>query len=113
MIRFRIRMAEVFHIPLWLLKDMFWMMGFVIPAIILMVPTITLSVIIAIKSYKSAKTFIPNIAVLCWICANSVWMTGEFFGFDFRIKSLALFGIGIVLISYFLLKRYIKERKEH
>ena len=76
-------------------------------------PTLVFALIITIRTRHFISEFYHNLAVVCWIVANSYWMTSEFFVFDsnplhfydFSFKDLAIipFLIGILLLVYFYL----------
>lgn len=72
------RHFEDFHIFLWLIKDTCWMMEFKKFGVIMVLPTIAVAVYIALITRKTESIFI-NLAVLCWISANSYWMVVEFY----------------------------------
>jgi len=79
MIEERIRRFENWHILLWLLKDLCWVMDYKSFGTFMIVPTISLALIITYKTRKVFSELMHNIAVVCWICANSTWMFGEFY----------------------------------
>jgi hypothetical protein len=119
MIEEKIRKFENWHILLWLFKDLCWVMGFKVFGTIMIIPTVLLAFIITFKTRKIPSEFIHNWAVVCWICANSSWMLGEFFfdgedGIDPRIliipRILFVLGIGILFVYYslFYLKMWRK-----
>ncbi len=101
---------ESIHFPMWILKDLAWMLGFGVMSLSLAIPTIIISVLL-IK--WSAKFFekMENIAILCWLTANTLWMSHE--QFDVQTKELAviMFSFGIIIsFSYLpaLIKRLLK-----
>ena len=98
---------ENIHIPLWLFKDTCWMLHFKLLGTLLILPTVTVALVIAWKTRKEKHLFYPNLGVAFWICANSIWMAGEFFELPFLIPSLVLFigGITIVLYHFWLVYR--------
>jgi len=99
---FRIRKFENFHILLWLLKDLSWVMDFKILGLIMIVPTIGVAVYITILTRKSSSELFHNLAVVCWICANSVWMIGEFFYDDTtRPAATVFFAAGLLFIIWY------------
>ena len=107
---YEIRKFENFHILLWLLKDTSWLMGWRAFGIFMILPTVGFAVFIAWKSRKDPMNFLPNLAVICWILANSFWMMTEFFGVEEELRIFAAipFSCGLALICcyYFsLLKR--------
>ena len=98
---------ENFHIPLWLLKDTCWMLGLKTPAIIMILPTLTLAFMLSYRSRHHKPSFMPSLAVCLWISANSVWMLGEFYHFDFRIPALFLFLCGMFIIGLFFFQALV------
>jgi len=79
-------------------------------------PTILLAIYIT-WIHRSEKTeLLHNLAVVFWICANSVWMIGEFY-YDDTTRKYALFffiaGLGTAGYYYFselLLKKILKRQ---
>lgn len=107
-----IREYENLHIALWLLKDTCWVMLFKIPALCMIIPTILVAIYIAWHSRKELSDLWHNIAICCWICANSTWMIGEFF-FDDTLRPYAIIffltGISSILFYYAVLIRFSKK----
>lgn len=102
-----IRKIENFHILLWLLKDLSWMMTWRAFGIFMIFPTMGFALYITWRRRYNKSELFYNLAIICWICANSLWMVAEFFGFEehFKIYSLVLFVLGIVIIcSYHFLR---------
>ena len=98
----KIRKFENVHILLWLFKDLCWVMDLKIPGLLMIVPTIVMAIYITVLSRRSASELFHNLAVVCWICANSVWMIGEFFFNDgTRPIAMVFFLAGILFISWF------------
>lgn len=98
----KIRKTENFHILLWLLKDLCWVADFKVAGMIMIVPTIIVAVYITWISRKSYPELMHNIAVVSWICANSAWMTGEFFFNDgTRPAATAFFVTGLLVIGFY------------
>lgn len=109
----QIRNYENVHILLWLIKDLCWCLIWKKLGIIMIVPTILVAFIITYKTRKIKIEFIHNIAVTCWIIANSAWMITEFLAIDeiplvynFTYKYLAI--IPFVIGIFILLIHYIK-----
>src|SRR5262245_23689592 len=72
----------------------------------MIVPTLFVAVNIAWNTRETREEFIHNVAVFFWICANSIWMIGEFF-FDDSTRPFALifFILGLLtLASHYLPK---------
>ncbi len=102
----RFRRTENMHIFLWLLKDICWALDFRIMGMIMIVPALTVAVTITWQTRKITSELFHNLAVILWIAANSLWMAGEFYGFDegaWGSRHLALipFGTGLLILLYF------------
>jgi hypothetical protein len=102
-----LRKFENFHILLWLLKDLSWLMNWKFFGSFMIIPTFGFAVFITFKNRKDILELLPNVAVLFWICANSTWMLSEFFLPLESIKTFAVFpfigGIVMMLLYAFLL----------
>lgn len=103
MISEKLRKTENMHIIFWLVKDTCWCLLFKPLAMLMIIPTILIAIWIAMKTRKMPSEFAHNIAVLCWITANSIWMYGEFYEND-GTRPIALFfffsGLGSLGIYY-------------
>ncbi len=104
----RFRWIENMHIFLWLLKDICWALNFKIVGIFMIIPALTVAVAITWQTRKITSELFHNLAVILWITANSLWMVGEFYGFDegtWGSRHLALipFGVGLLILVYFYL----------
>jgi len=103
----KIRHYENLHIPLWLIKDTCWMLQWRILGITMIVPTITVAIIITVKSWRERDDeFWINLAICFWISANSYWMICEFFKHE-EIKNYAgiPFVAGMLCVVGFYAKR--------
>ena len=115
--RFRdIREYENLHILLWLLKDTCWVMLWKTMGLIMIVPTILVAFHITwIRRYVPSDLF-HNLAICCWISANSVWMIGEFFYEDtFRPVATVFFIAGLLCVAFYyllVLPREIRNRRD-
>lgn len=87
------------------------MMGYKTSGMIVAVPTLSMAVYLAFATVKNQRLFIPNLAVLCWISANVMWMIGEFYVINFVPASLTLFISGIIVISYYFVRFYKRPGK--
>lgn len=112
----KLRRFENLHIIFWLLKDMAWSMGWRYMGISMIIPTLLISIYMTKKLKGNASEFYHNLAVICWIVANSYWMISEFFGFEELIiigslkwvhLALIPFISGLLFIAYF----YFIKRK--
>lgn len=108
----KIRKVENLHIIFWLLKDMSWCMLWKELGLIMIIPTISVSFYLIYFTHKNLTEFYHNIAVFCWILANSYWMISEFFGFDelyinsfiqWKTLSIIPFGTGVLILAWYYL----------
>jgi len=106
-----LRAYENLHIVFWLVKDACWVMDFKIPGLIMIFPTVLVAIHISWLHRKSMAELYHNLAIVCWISANSIWMIGEFF-FDDTLRpiSIVFFSLGILLVAIFYL--YIQPRQK-
>lgn len=115
-----LRRYENLHIVFWLLKDMSWSMGWKCLGVIMIAPTLFLSIYLTMKFKKNKTEWFHNNAVICWIIANSYWMISEFYDFEESIiygsikyvhLSLIPFGVGLFLIGYYYLTHKFRAPK--
>ena len=106
------RKMENLHIVFWLFKDIAWCMFWKPLGIAMIIPTLTISIIIAYRTRKIFSELAHNLAITVWIMANSFWMCSEFFGVDnlivfgnTTVKHLAMipFVTGILILAYYYL----------
>jgi hypothetical protein len=106
------RRLENLHIVFWLFKDIAWCMIWKPLGIIMIFPTLIISIMISIRTRQYMSELCHNLAITAWISANSYWMISEFAGFDthilfgnFTYKHLAIvpFSIGILLLGFYYL----------
>jgi hypothetical protein len=111
------RKMENLHIVFWLFKDVAWCMVWKPLGIVMIFPTLIVSIIIAWRTRQFVSELCHNLAITVWITANSYWMLSEFFGFDthilfgsYTMKHLAIipFTIGLMILGYYYL--YWKPR---
>jgi hypothetical protein len=96
-----IRKFENFHILLWLIKDLCWVTLSEKMGVFMIIPTISFAIYITWISRSDASELAHNLAVCFWICANSIWMIGEFFYDDsFRPQATVFFVIGLLCIAW-------------
>jgi len=117
----RYRKMENMHIVFWLLKDISWCMIWKVLGMMMIAPTLIISLVIAWRTRQFKSELAHNLAISFWISANSLWMISEFFGFDtinvwngFEGKHLALipFAIGIfILLYYYIFQKKHEERE--
>jgi uncharacterized protein involved in cysteine biosynthesis len=108
----RLRKMENLHIVFWLFKDISWCMLWRPLGMAMVIPTVLVAFWLAYRTRGYLPEFCHNLAVICWISANSYWMICEFYEFDteplihsYTYKHLALipFCLGLIpLIFYYL-----------
>jgi hypothetical protein len=107
----KIRNLENTHILLWLIKDTCWVLEFKLLGLIMILPTIAMAFYLSYLSRVDKKELLHNLAVSCWILANSVWMIGEFYLNDSTRPIAAGFfilGLAFVAIYYIGRVRWVK-----
>ena len=104
------RKMENLHIVFWLLKDISWCMVWKPLGILMIVPTLAISIVISWRNRHYVSETCHNLAISIWITANSYWMTSEFLHFDtdvlfgeYTYKHLAIipFVTGILILAYY------------
>ncbi len=96
----KLRKFENLHILFWLIKDAAWVSGYNALGVVMILPTWLMAVWITWKLRKSMTELAHNIAVVCWISANSIWMIGEFYYNDTtRFPAKMLFFAGIIILA--------------
>lgn len=104
------RRMENLHIVFWLLKDVAWCMIWKPLGILMIFPTLAISIVIAWRTRHLVSEWCHNLAITCWISANSYWMLSEFAGFDnlvlignvtYKHLSLIPFLLGLLLLVYY------------
>ncbi len=117
----RYRKMENMHILFWLLKDVAWCMIWKVLGLVMIFPTLIISIIIAWRTRSFKSELAHNLAISFWISANSYWMISEFFGFDERPiifgvegKYMAVipFVIGVLILAYYYLFQKPRESRE-
>lgn len=79
----------------------------------MIIPTVSVAIYLTYKLRKSTTELLHNLAVCCWILANSVWMTGEFYANDtYRPYATIFFGIGLLLVAYYYLVAQHKKTQD-
>lgn len=105
-----IRKFENFHILLWLFKDLCWVTLSKTAGIVMIVPTLTLAIYITFTNRSDKAELAHNLAVCFWICANSVWMIGEFFYDDgLRPEAIVFFVLGLMAMLFYYVPILVKR----
>ncbi|HJV19208.1 MAG TPA: hypothetical protein VJ552_04955 [Sediminibacterium sp.] len=106
------RKMENLHIVFWLFKDVAWCMGLKWLGMVMIIPTLIISVVIAYRTRQYMSELSHNLAITVWISANSYWMVSEFLHFDnniitgeitFKHLSLIPFITGILILGFYYL----------
>lgn len=97
-----IKKLQLFHIPLWVLKDFCWMIGMSSLSLILAIPAILVSILII--NYTAGIKKLENYIIFCWLCANTLWLMDEKLNAHTHYLSVVFFIIGIGVSV-----KYIKE----
>lgn len=99
-----IRASENFHIVLWLVKDVSWILGYKVLGVVMFVPTIIMAIWIAWRSREEVGELLHCLAVVFWITANGIWMVGEFW-FDDTKRHVAVpfFIAGLICVGWYYL----------
>ncbi len=108
-----IRDYENFHIVLWLFKDICWILDFKAFGTFMIFPTFIAAVYITWRWRSIQSELFHNIPVCLWICANGIWMIGEFYYDDgLRPAATVFFLIGILIVAiYYLIILPLRWRK--
>lgn len=109
-----IRSIENLHIMFWLIKDYGWVQDIHFLGVLMVIPTLSIAIWLAWKLRTDRSELAHNLAICCWIIANSIWMAGEFFLEDgTRPLATVFFSLGILalLVHYSLrLISILRER---
>lgn len=79
----------------------------------MIVPTLSLAIIISVKTRKNIAELLPNIAIALWITANSIWMCDEFFELGIKKACYVPFIMGLILTAYWLIFYFPAIWKEY
>ena len=108
-----IREYENLHIALWLIKDTCWVMGWSIGGMLMIMPTLFVAIHITWRARKDLADLFHNVAVCCWISANAIWMTGEFFFQDgLRNYAMIFFSMGLVVVAIFYIVHFPEIKRK-
>jgi hypothetical protein len=104
------RRMENLHIVFWLFKDIGWCLVWKPLGLVMIIPTLAISIVIAYRTKEMVSELCHNLAITFWISANSYWMISEFMKFDvltvyggITYKHLALipFFMGVFCLVYY------------
>jgi integral membrane sensor domain MASE1 len=79
--------------------------------VVMITPTLLLAIYITWIHRKEKSELLHNTAIVLWICANSVWMIGEFY-YEDKTRSCALFFffVGLLTAVYYYISEVIIKR---
>jgi hypothetical protein len=104
------RDIENAHIFLWLMKDNSWCHDWHIFGMVMIFPTLAVQMYLTWGSRHDIHEVFHSIAVLLWIAANAIWMTGEFFYDDScRPASEWFFGAGLASVAFYYAVHFRKR----
>lgn len=107
-----LRAAENFHIVLWLMKDLCWVMIWRPLGLAMFLPTLAMALWIAWRSREEIGELLHSLAVVCWIMANGVWMITEFwFSDEDRYMAAPFFAAGLLLVAWYHLVILPRHRR--
>ncbi len=95
---------ETIHIPLWLFKDLCWLMTWRTFGIVMAVPTIIVAFALVWLTRKDTTRFLPNVSIAFWITANANWMVDEFYDLNTRYYSIIPFVLGIITFVIYVIQ---------
>jgi len=98
------RLLENLHLPIWLIKDLCWAIVYKPLGVFMIAPAIALAVFVALKSHKNRMYFLPNVSVVFWILANSLWMLAEFYSFNLKHWFISSFILGMISMLIWIVK---------
>ncbi len=105
----RVRKQENLHIVFWLIKDSCWMLGIKWLGALMVLPAMVIAIWIVYNTKHTREVFI-NLAILCWITANSYWMLVEFYNNDEqRVLSAVPFVLGFVFVGIYYYKAAVSK----
>ena len=113
MIPTRIRATENLHILLWLIKDTCWVQEYRLMGVCMIVPTIAVAIFLTIRTRLVKEEFIHNLAIVFWLCANSIWMIGEFYYEDAtRPYAVIFFSMGLFTLAVHYVPKWARIKTE-
>lgn len=110
-----LRKLENAHVGFWLMKDTSWCQHWTVLGLVCAVPMLLLSMKLVYDCRRDPEELVHAIATVLWICANIVWMIGEFYFDDgIRWATRPFFFLGIlILVAYYtvtFLKRLTRQK---
>jgi hypothetical protein len=90
-----IDILNIIHFPLWILKDMMWLLKLGVISFTLSIPAILISIILVFntKGYQRLE----NLIISFWLMGNTLWMSHEMFGVNTLPIAIISFIFGIFI----------------
>ena len=104
------RKMENLHIVFWIFKDIGWCLLWKPLGMVMIFPTLIISIVIAWRTRHMMAELTHNLAITFWIFANSYWMTTEFLAIDgnkvfaditYRQLTIIPFLLGVFSLAYY------------
>lgn len=86
---------NVVHLPLWILKDLMWLLKYGLISFTLSIPTIIISILLVFNTKGYVR--MENMILLFWLSGNTLWMSDEMFGVHTLPFAIVSFAIGILI----------------
>lgn len=97
-----LRANENFHILLWLVKDLCWVLDLKTAGLVMIIPTVAMAIHIAWRTRSDVGELLHSVAVVLWIMANGTWMIGEFYFQDgTRPLAASFFAAGLACVAWY------------
>jgi hypothetical protein len=107
------RKMENLHIVFWLFKDVAWCMVWKPLGIVMIFPTLIVSVIIAWRTREMMSEFCHNLAITVWISEFAGFDTKHLYN-DYTYKHLAIipFVLGLLCLAFYYIIWKPKHKEE-
>ena len=102
---------ETIHIPLWLLKDLCWLMSYRSLWLVMAIPTVLVALLMLYVTFGDKDRFLPNVSIAFWILANASWMLDEFYSLGIRSYCIYPFLAGILAFIIYVLLKLMKPKE--
>ena len=102
---------ETIHIPLWLLKDLCWLMTYRSLGVVMAIPTVLVALVMVYVTFGDRNRFLPNVSIAFWILANATWMLDEFYSLGIRSYCLYPFLAGILVFLIYVLLKLMRPKE--
>lgn len=87
------KILQTLHIPLWVLKDFFWMIGWAWLSLVFAIPAILTTLLLI--NYTVGIRKLENFIILFWLSGNTCWLLSEKMDLNTHYISIIFFIFGI------------------